>query len=270
MPANDNVLAKLVTMDFDKTSRRIQDFIASYVRNASAEGIVIGLSGGLDSSVAVKLCAEALGKKKVLGLVLPSKETPSQDVDDAKGLARALGIRSKTIDTEPIASTFMQVLPKEKKAKGNLMARIRMSILYHQAYIEKSLVVGTSDKSEIYIGYFTKFGDGGADLLPIADLYKTQVRALGAFLHVPKPILQKKSSPALWKGHLAEKEIGMQYEELDPILHLLVDKKMDAKEVTEKLGTNIAKVKKVQWMIKGSSHKRAMAKIAYLSSPALP
>jgi NAD+ synthase len=270
VPANDSVLAKLVTMDFDKTSRRIQDFIASYVRDASAEGIVIGLSGGLDSSVAVKLCVEALGKKKVLGLVLPSKETPLQDVNDAKALARELGIRSKTIDIEPIVDKFMQVLPNEKKTKGNLMARIRMSILYHHAYDEKRLVVGTSDKSEFLIGYYTKYGDGGADLLPIADLYKTQVRALGAFLGVPKTILQKKSSPALWKGHLAEKEIGMEYEVLDPILHLLVDKKMDAKEVAEKLGTNIAKVKKVQEMIKGSGHKRATAKIAYLSPPALP
>ena len=270
VPANDSVLAKLVTMDFDKTSRRIQDFIASYVRDASAEGIVIGLSGGLDSSVAVKLCVEALGKEKVLGLVLPSKETPLQDVNDAKALARALGIRNKTINIEPIVSKFMEALLNEKKAKGNLMARVRMSILYHHAYDEKRLVVGTSDKSEYFIGYFSKFGDGGADLLPMADLYKTQVRALGAFLGVPKTILQKKSSPALWKGHLAEKEIGMEYEVLDPILHLLVDKKMDAKEVAEKLGTNIAKVKKVQEMIKGSGHKRATAKIAYLSPPALP
>lgn len=270
MVPNDSVLVKLVALDFDKTSSRIQEFIADYVRDTSSEGIVIGLSGGLDSSVAVKLCVKALGKEKVLGLVLPSKETPLQDVKDAKALAHELGIRSKTIDIEPIVDKFMQVLPNEKKTKGNLMARIRMSILYHQAYTEKSLVVGTSDKSEFFIGYYTKYGDGGADLLPIADLYKTQVRALGAFLNVPKPILQKKSSPALWKGHLAEKEIGIEYEVLDPILHLLVDKKMDVKQVVEKLGTTIAKVKKVQEMIKGSSHKRAPAKIAYLNPPAFP
>jgi len=269
VPAN-SVLAKLMALDFDKTSNRIQEFIAGYVRDASAEGIVIGLSGGLDSSVAAKLCVKALGKGNVLGLVLPSKETPLQDVKDAKALARELGIRSRSIGIEPIVGKFMQVLPNEKKAKGNLMARIRMSMLYHQAYIEKGLVIGTSDKSEFFIGYYTKFGDGGADLLPIADLYKTQVRALGAFLGVPKAILQKKSSPALWKGHLAEKEIGMQYEELDPILHLLVDKKMDSKKVAEKLSINVAKVEKVQDMIKGSSHKRTPARIAYFSPPALP
>jgi NAD+ synthase len=269
VPAN-SVLAKLVAVDFDKTSSLIQEFVSSYVRDASAKGVVVGLSGGLDSSVVAKLCVGALGKERVFGLILPSKETPMRDVKDAKALARALGIRSKTIDIEPIAGKFMEVLPNEKKVKGNLMARIRMSILYHHAYNEKRLVVGTSDKSEFLIGYYTKFGDGGADLLPIADLYKTQVRALGAFLGVPKAILQKKSSPALWKGHLAEKEIGMQYEDLDPILHLLIDKKMDSEEVAGKLGTGVAKVEKVQEMIKGSSHKRAPAKIAYLSPPALP
>lgn len=264
MPANDSILAKLVDLDFDKTMSLIQEFIVGYIQNASAEGIVIGLSGGLDSSVAVKLCVKALGKDKVLGLVLPSKETPEQDIDDAKNLARALGIRNKTIDIQPVVDKFMEVLPDDKKAKGNLMARIRMSMLYHHAYLEKRLVVGTSDKSELYIGFFTKYGDGGADLLPIADLYKTQVRVLGAFLDIPKSILRKKSSPALWKGHLAEKEIGIEYEMLDPILHLLVDKKMDIKEAAKKLDISLARVKKVQSMIEASNHKRAMAKIAYI------
>lgn len=263
-PTGDAVVSKLADMDFDKTSNKIQDFIADYVRKASAKGIVIGLSGGLDSSVAVKLCVKALGKEKVLGLVLPSKKTPPEDIDDANTLSRALRIRSKTIDIQPIVDKFMKVLPDEKKSKGNLMARVRMSILYHHAYNEKSLVVGTSDKSELYIGYFTKYGDGGSDLLPIADLYKTQVRALGAFLDIPQTILQKKSSPALWKGHLAEKEIGMDYEALDPILHLLVDKKINVKDTAEKLGVPLMQVKKVQGMVDASSHKRAMAPIAYV------
>jgi NAD+ synthase len=264
--ANDDVVvSKLADMDFDKTSSKIQDFIADYVQKAFTKGIVVGLSGGLDSSVAAKLCVNALGKDKVFGLLLPSNETPMQDIDDANTLARALGIRSRTIDIQPIVDNFMKALPDDdKKAKGNLMARVRMSILYHHAYIEKKLVVGTSDKSELYIGYFTKYGDGGADLLPIAGLYKTQVRALGAFLDIPKAILQKKSSPALWKEHLAEKEIGMEYEVLDPILHLLVDKKMDAKDAAKKLGITLAQAKKVQSMVDTSNHKRAMAPIAHI------
>lgn len=263
--APGDILSRLVDLDYDTTSNRIEKFISAYVNDAFAKGIVIGLSGGLDSSVAAKLCVKALGRDKVVGLVLPSKKTPPQDVDDAITFAKALGIRSRTIDIQPVVSKFMEVLPDdEKKARGNLMARVRMSILYHHAYNEKRLVVGTSDKSEYFIGYFSKFGDGAADLLPMADLYKTQVRALGAFLGVPKPILKKKSSPALWKGHLAEKEIGIEYEVLDPILHLLVDKKMNAKVAAKTLGTTIAKVKKVRDMIKGSSHKRATAKIAYI------
>lgn len=264
MSARSSVLAKLIDLDFEKISNQIQGFVASYVKDASAQGVVIGLSGGLDSSVAVKLCVKALGKEKVFGLILPSKATHLQDIRDASSLARALGIQSKTIDIQPIVNKFMEVMPDEKKSRGNLMARIRMSILYHHAYMERKLVVGTSDKSEFNIGYFTKYGDGGADLLPIADLYKTQVRALGAFLEVPKAILQKKSSPALWKGHLAEKEIGIEYEVLDPILHLLVDKRMDAKEAARELDISLATVKKVQTMISSTSHKRAMAKIAYI------
>jgi NAD+ synthase len=259
-----NVLSKLADLDFVMVSKSIEEFIAGYVSDSSAKKVVIGLSGGLDSSVAVKLCIQALGHNKVVGLVLPSMDTPREDIDDAAALAKGLGIKSKIIDIEPIAAKFIEALPQDKKARGNLLARIRMSIMYYHAYVEKGLVVGTSDKSEYFIGYFSKFGDGGADLLPIADLYKTQVRALGEFLNVPKPILQKKSSPALWKGHLAEKEIGIEYDVLDPILHLLVDEKMDVKEVAEKLGTSIAKVKKVQGMIEKSSHKRAMAKIAYI------
>lgn len=268
MASSTKVLSELTSLDFDKVSEGIASFIAGYVQDASAKGIVIGLSGGLDSSVTVKLCVNALGPNKIFGLVLPSNETPKEDVDDAIRLAKSLGIRSKIINIEPTVNKLMEVLPQEKKAKGNLMARIRMSILYHHAYIEKRLVVGTSDKSEYFIGYYSKYGDGGADLLPIADLYKTQVRTLGVFLNIPKSILQKKSSPALWKGHLAEKEIGIEYDVLDPILHLLVDKKMDVKEAAEKLGTSVAKVKKVQDMMEKSSHKRAMAKIAYVKPAA--
>jgi NAD+ synthase len=260
-------LSRLTGCDYGRISRVIQDFISSYVSSASAKGVVLGLSGGLDSSVAAKLCVLALGKDGVFGLVMPAKATPDKDLKDAIALAKRLGIKYGTIDIQPIIDKFMRSLPPaDKKAQGNLAARVRMSILYHHAFIKQHLVVGTSDKSEFYIGYFSKFGDGGSDLAPIADLYKTQVRALGKFLDVPPSILKKKSSPQLWKGHLAEKELGIDYETLDPILHLLVDKKVVAAiDVARELGISIETVERVQEMINKSAHKRRLAKICYIS-----
>lgn len=144
----------LTSRDYEKISEVIQDFISSCVAGASAKGVVLGLSGGLDSSVVAKLCVLALGKKRVLGLVLPAKATPEKDVDDAAMLAKKLGIKYKTIGIQPVIDGFMQSLPADKKAQGNLAARVRMSILYHHAYVNRYLVAGTSDKSELYVGYF--------------------------------------------------------------------------------------------------------------------
>ncbi len=261
------MLARLTgRLDRTKTARSIERFIAGYVKSARAEGgVVMGLSGGLDSAVVVALCTRALGAGRVLGLILPGASTPNEDVEDAAAHARKLGIEHQTINIEPIVERYMQVLSdganNDKVARGNLTARVRMSVLYYHTYIDgsrKRLVVGTSDKSEISIGYFTKFGDGGADITPIADLYKTQVRELGRYLKVPDAILQKKSSPRLWANHTAEDEIGISYESIDPILYMLMDRKKTAKETAAELGVPVDRVKRVQEMIAKSAHKRAM------------
>ncbi|MEM2141526.1 NAD+ synthase [Nitrososphaera sp.] len=260
----EKVLSRLTDLDFSAVGRKIERFVSDYVTDASASGVVIGLSGGLDSSVAAKLCADSLGAGRIFGLVLPSSTTPKQDVDDATALARLLGIKYEKIDIDPVMEKFMQFLPNDKKAKGNLMARVRMCIIYHHAFVKNSIVVGTSDKSELYIGYFTKYGDGGADIAPIADLYKTQVRELGWFLKIPASILEKKSSPRLWANHIAEEEIGVDYETVDPILHYLVDKKAKPRETASRLGVSMTKVNRIQSMIEKSLHKRGLAKILYL------
>lgn len=255
-------LAKLVNLDYSKVSRLVEKFISSYVESAFSAGVVMGLSGGLDSSVLVKLCVNSLGADRVFGLVLPSRTTPREDVEDAVSLAQSLGIRHELIDINPVLDKYMEALPDNKKAKGNLMARVRMSMIYHHAFVRNSIVTGTSDKSELYIGYFTKFGDGGADIIPIADLYKTQVRALGRHLKVPSAILEKKSSPRLWENHIAEEEIGLDYETVDPILHMLVDKKLSPAKTSKKLDVPLESVKTIQKMVENSAHKRSMAKMA--------
>jgi NAD+ synthase len=237
-------------------ARKIERFIIKYVSRSTANGLVIGLSGGLDSSVVLKLAVNALGPEKVFGLILPTSATPDPDITDAIDFANELGVRHKVIKLEPLIEMYIQALPENKRARGNLSARVRMNLLYYHAALEGYLVAGTSDKSERQVGFFTKYGDGAADLLPIADLYKTQVRDLASYLKIPAAIIEKKSSPRLWKNHLAEEELGLSYEKLDPILELLVERKKSSKEVARKLGVSISDVLRVKEMIDKSAHKR--------------
>jgi len=252
-------LKDLLCQDYKKISNKIEKFLSIYISKSSAKGLVIGLSGGLDSSVVLKLSVNALGQSNVLGLVMPSNTTPQEDTDHAIALARDLRIRYQLIDIYPIIQKFEEIVPADKAARGNLMARIRMSLLYYYAGIGGYLVAGTSDRSEIQIGYFSKFGDGAADIMPIATLYKTQVRALAQYLGIPAAIVHKKSSPRLWENHLAEDEIGMGYDLIDQILHLLVDKKIQPKYAARKLGLSAKDIQKVQYMIEKNAHKRRPA-----------
>ena len=206
-------------LDPSKIVECIIKFIRNEVTRADSNGVVLGLSGGIDSSVALFLATKSLGNNKVLGLILPDKTVSQQtDMDDAIEISQKLGIQYHIIDITEFKKKYMDILPIERKSIGNLIARIRMNFIYYYANIENKLVLGTSDKSELMIGYFTKFGDGAADILPLADLYKTQVRELAKYLNLPEKILLKKSSPSLWKDQTAEDEIGMNYEKIDLIL----------------------------------------------------
>ncbi len=247
--------------DLEFISKKIERFVSSYISKSSARGVVIGLSGGLDSSVVLRLCVNAVGAEKVLGLLMPSSSTPNDDITDAVELAKSMNVPHHIIGLDPIIERYSQVLPEDKKARGNLTARIRMNILYYHAALNGYLVVGTSDKSECQIGFFTKFGDGASDILPIGDLYKTQVRELARFLKLPSAIIEKKSSPRLWDNHLAEGEIGMTYETIDPILQLL-EKKKKPQEIAKKLKLPLNDVRKVKEMVEKSEHKRDLPPIA--------
>jgi NAD+ synthase len=263
------ILNKLLDQDYANISKIIERFILKYTADNSAKGVVIGLSGGLDSSVVLQLCINALGSKKVLGLIMPSDTTPKEDIKHAIDLVKALELeRYHMINILPILQKYTKILQateENKRARGNLMARIRMNLLYYYAGINSYIVAGTSDKSELKIGYFTKFGDGAADILPIADLYKTQVRALAKkHLQIPAEIIEKKSSPRLWDEHLAEKEIGMDYETMDPILYCLLERKMSPAAIAKKLEYSIDDIYKVKKMVDSSLHKREMPKIAYI------
>ncbi len=254
-------------MDYEDVSGRIQRFIASRVDDAGVKGVVVGLSGGVDSTVTAYLAAMALSKVKVLGLILPDyKTTPQEDVADAEDVVKSLGIKRGFIDITGIHDVFMQHLKRDKVAVGNLRARIRMSLLYYHGNLEDRLVVGTGDRSEILVGYFTKYGDGGTDILPIGGLYKTQVRALGTHLDVPKRVVEKQSSPRLWAKHTAEGELGLPYKTIDPALHLLFDRNTPPEETARIFGDRKV-VETVLEMYRRSGHKRITPEICEIPQP---
>jgi NAD+ synthase len=243
-------------MELQKASHAIIEFIRKEVKERNSYGVVIGLSGGLDSSVVAILAVRALGNPRVLGLILPdSKITPKNDIDDAIELAKNLKIKYRIIEIGNTKGQLLKYLPKNKLAQGNFSSRLRMSIIYYYAGIRNFLVLGTADKSELKLGYYTKYGDGAVDIQPIADLYKTEVRELAKFLQVSSPILKKKSSPRIWRGQTAEGEIGISYEEIDEILQSFETNSLKKNDFDSN------SVKRIASMIQKNLHKQDMPPI---------
>jgi NAD+ synthase len=243
-------------MELQKASHAIIEFIRKEVKERNSYGVVIGLSGGLDSSVVAILAVRALGNPRVLGLILPdSKITPKNDIDDAIELAKNLKIKYRIIEIGNTKGQLLKYLPKNKLAQGNFSSRLRMSIIYYYAGIRNFLVLGTADKSELKLGYYTKYGDGAVDIQPIADLYKTEVRELAKFLQVSSPILKKKSSPRIWRGQTAEGEIGISYEEIDEILQSFETNSLKKNDFDSN------SVKRISSMIQKNLHKQDMPPI---------
>jgi NAD+ synthase len=249
-----------LALDAPAETKRIVSFIRETVRKAGAAGVVMGLSGGIDSAVVCALCSSALGAPRILGLLIPSDSTPPGDMADARNLARKLGIRTKEVAISKIVRDVLACAGSEgtKLARANLQARVRMAILYFYANSLGFLVAGTGDRSEAEIGFFTKFGDGGVDFLPIAHLYKTQVRTLAAHLGVPRAIINKPSSPQLWPGHKATDEIPVDYDKLDLVLHYVLDEGMRAGEAAANAGVEREKCETVIEMNRRTAHKRTL------------
>ncbi len=253
-------LDRILNVDYDYIERRIVSFIRTYVNSVGAKGAVIGLSGGIDSSVTASLLVKALGKDRVLALIMPSKATPPDDIKDATQLAQMLGVKYDLINIDPIKESFSRTIPafreSEVVANGNILARVRMTILYYYANLNNMIVAGTGDKSELLIGYFTKYGDGGVDILPIGDVYKSQVRMLGKRLGLPDSIVTKPSSPRLWEGQTAEGELGISYADIDVILHALVDLRMSPQKAQEATGKPLNIIEQIWRRVITTEHKR--------------
>jgi NAD+ synthase len=255
---NKQILDEITNQDYAKIQSNIEAFLRESISKANADGLVFGLSGGIDSAVVAHICAKSF-KEKSLALLMPdSRVSPKEETEDALQIVDKLGLDYKLIDISLIHSQFANIVEPEEKSLGNLRARIRATLLYYHANLKNHLVIGSSDRSEQLIGYFTKFGDGSADVLPIASLYKTQIRLLARHLGVKESIIQKKSSPHLWKGHIAEDEIGASYEEIDSILHCMADKNMPLDDIQRTTQIDKGKIEKIHQLYKKSEHKRIM------------
>ena len=235
----------------------IRAFITDSIKEAGADGVVVGLSGGLDSAVTLKLCAEALGAEKVLALLMPDKDSNPRDAKDSAEFAEGLGVEYEVIDITKSLDAFSDVLKWEihKVVLGNVKARCRMIILYSHANSLNRLVAGTGNKSELLVGYFTKYGDGGVDFLPLGDLYKTQVYELARAIGVPEKILQKVPSAGLWKGQTDEGELKMSYGELDQILHGF-ELELSPDEIASRTKLPIEEVERIGELVRKNAHKR--------------
>lgn len=228
---------------------QIEQMIRYAYWNSGCKGIVIGVSGGIDSAVAAAFCCRAIGADKVLGLSLPSAISNPEDCKDAALLCAVRGMEHKVVSIEPVLEGF-KTIPEYSQSRyltGNLMARTRMAILYYYANRDKRIVCGTSNRSEYLLGYCTKFGDNAADIQPIVHLYKTDVYIMAKELGIPEPILKKTPSAGLWEGQSDEAEIGLSYTDIDTSLRALEQQCWQAKTPTEE---------KVLTLVKKSAHKR--------------
>lgn len=256
------LIPQVLELDFSEVEKRITRFIREYVFNSGAEGIVLGLSGGIDSSTVAALSSRAIGGNHVLGLMLPEKENFNQkDIDDATVVAEKFNIKTQVCDMTPVLDCFYESIPifeqSSRLCKGNIKARTRMIYLYYYANKLNKIMCGSSDKSETMMGYFTKWGDGASDIAPIMDLYKTQVRKLAIHLGIPEELTLKPSTPALWPNQTAENELGIKYETLDLILFGL-ERFMQTEEIAKQVGTQKSTVETVKNRWLANEHKRRM------------
>ncbi len=276
---------ELKKINGDNIKDQVVDFIKKSVEESNSQGLVIGLSGGLDSTVVACLSTEAIGSEKILGIHMPTSSTPNEDREHARLIAKILNIKYYEIDINKLSSDFIETISEikinesneiknmekklaidseigkkidndvQKTAEGNLNARIRMIILYYYANLNNLLVAGTSNKSELLIGYFTKYGDGSSDILPIANIYKSQLKKLAIDWKIPEKIINKPPRAGLWPGQNDENEIGFTYNILDKILYLIVDKKLTNEEVLKKINVSHDEINAIRNRVKNNKHK---------------
>jgi NAD+ synthase len=259
-PASSDLL-----IDTQSVRHVLVEFIRNELARTGFKQVVIGLSGGLDSSLACYLAVEALGVEHVLAVRMPYSSSTSESLEHAQLVIRATGVRSLTIPISGMVDALIEIFPEMNAfRKGNIMARARMIVLFDQSAADNALVVGTGNKTEILLGYSTIYGDAACAFNPLGDLYKTQIRQLACSMNIPDVILQKPPSADLWVGQTDEGELGFTYAQVDQLLFLLVEKHKTANEC-EQAGFQKDFVEQVIRRIRKYRFKRELPPIARIT-----
>ena len=249
----------------DLLHRVLVAFIRDEVHKIGMQRAVLGLSGGVDSTLVAYLAAAALGPENVTGFIMPYRTSSPESTSDAESVVRATGIRSQRLDITPQVDAYFTACPDAAPVRrGNKMARERMSVLYDQSAVLGALVLGTSNKTELFLGYGTIYGDLASAINPIGDLYKTQVWALSRALGVPQRIIDKHPSADLWAGQTDEGELGFTYADVDELLHFMIERRYHHDELLA-LGFDPKFVERVEQLVERSQFKRRMPLIAKVS-----
>ena len=255
--------------NYGVVERILTDFIAREVRRVGLDRVVVGLSGGVDSAVSAALAARALGPANVLAVMMPYKASSPESLADARTVAKSLKVETLVVEiTEQIDAYYAHFPDASDRRRGNKMARERMAILFDQAKKLGCLVLGTSNKTEILLGYSTVFGDNASSLNPLGDLYKQQVWQLARHLALPEAVVAKPPSADLWPGQTDEAELGLDYPTADEVLYLLFDQGLSAAEVVER-GYPAEVVERIVALERANRFKRRLMLIARLSGSAV-
>jgi NAD+ synthase len=258
-------MREVLALNNDLVYPFLQHFLCEEFRSSGFTETSIALSGGLDSALVLKLAVDSLGADHVHAMFLPYKTTSVESRRDARVMFDFCGLTWQELDISAMADAYLTLQPDiDRLRAGNLMARLRMAVIFDQSKKENALVVGTSNKSELLVGYSTWYGDMACALMPIGDLYKTQVRSLARHVGLPEQIIAKPPSADLWAGQTDEGEIGVPYETLDQILYLLVDLRETIDEVVAQ-GFDASLVQRVERKVLTSQFKRVAPPIAKLS-----
>ncbi len=258
-------LLEKLKIDCDFISSYLVEFVRQEITKTGLKRAVIGLSGGIDSTVSAYIAKEALGKENVYGILMPYKLSSKDSIEDALKVVKETGIKHKIVEiTEPADAYFSKFEEMDKVRRGNVLARMRMITLFDHSQLYQALVVGTSNKTELLLGYGTWYGDMASSLNPIGDLYKNQIYQLARFFNVPESIIKKKPSADLWVGQSDEEELGFSYDEADVILYHLFDLHYSTEEVI-KLGFKEELVKGIFERVKRNQFKRLPPIIAKIS-----
>jgi NAD+ synthase len=258
-----------LNIDPVKTTLQVTEFINKVLKSTNLKNVIVSVSGGIDSAVALSSSTKAIGPQNVIALTLPECDiTPKEDVEDVMQLCEMIGVTCEQIEITNLLHVIRENIPEfdptNRVAYGNMKARLRMLITYYYANIKKALVVGTSNKTELYLGYYTKYGDGGVDIMPLADLYKCQVRAIGMYLGLPDNIIRKPASARLWANQDTETELGISYDNLDLIVYAHT-KGWSPSKIAAETGIKKSKIVEIVNRIAVNEHKRVTPAILRLS-----